>query len=318
MNLLSRRSRAVIALAAAVTLAAGVADARPGGGSGFGSRGSRTYSAPPSTATAPSAARPIERSQTLPGQTARPGMQPAPQVAQPRRFGFGTGLFAGLLGAGLLGALMGHGFFGGLAGFASILGLLLQVALIGGLIMLALRFFRRRSEPALAGMPGGYARSPLEGMTPPVGGSSSGPPSPRPGVRDEIGIGQADLAVFERALVEIQISYGREDVAALWNVATPEMAGYFQEELNDNARRGVVNKISGVRLLQGDLAEAWREGGADYATVAMRYALTDATVEKATGRVVAGDPNRAVEVTEIWTFRRDGGPWKLSAIQQTA
>jgi predicted lipid-binding transport protein (Tim44 family) len=95
------------------------------------------------------------------------------------------------------------------------------------------------------------------------------------------------------------------------------MAGYIQEEINENARNGVVNTVSNVRLVQGDLAEAWREGGTDYATVAMRYALTDVTTEKATGRIVDGDPNRVSEVTEIWTFRRDaGGPWKLSAIQQ--
>jgi predicted lipid-binding transport protein (Tim44 family) len=96
------------------------------------------------------------------------------------------------------------------------------------------------------------------------------------------------------------------------------MAGYLQEELNENARNGVINKSSNVRLLQGDLAEAWREGEADYATVAMRFSMNDTTVDKATGRVVAGDPNSPLEATEIWTFRRDrGGPWKLSAIQQS-
>jgi len=36
-----------------------------------------------------------------------------------------------------------------------------------------------------------------------------------------------------------------------------------------------------------------------------------------TGRVVDGDPSRAQEVTEFWTFRRSrGGTWMLSAIQQ--
>ena len=40
-------------------------------------------------------------------------------------------------------------------------------------------------------------------------------------------------------------------------------------------------------------------------------------MDKATGRIVDGDPERLVEATELWTFRRDGGgPWKLSAIQQ--
>jgi predicted lipid-binding transport protein (Tim44 family) len=139
------------------------------------------------------------------------------------------------------------------------------------------------------------------------------------GRSDEVGIGPQDYAAFERALTEVQTAYGREDVAALWNLATPEMAGYFQEELNENARQNVVNRLSNVRLLQGDLAEAWREGGTDYATVAMRYSLVDATVDRTTGRVVDGDRDKPVEVTEIWTFRRDnGGPWKVSAIQQPA
>src|SRR5690349_8683112 len=132
ITLKSRPGRNAVALGLAMALAAGAADARPGGGSSMGSRGSRTYSAPPSTATAPSTARPIERSTTQPGpQMQRPGVPaPQPQVAQPRRFGFGTGLMAGLLGAGLIGMLTGHGFLGGLAGLASVIGLLFQVALI--------------------------------------------------------------------------------------------------------------------------------------------------------------------------------------------
>jgi predicted lipid-binding transport protein (Tim44 family) len=80
----------------------------------------------------------------------------------------------------------------------------------------------------------------------------------------------------------------------------------------------VIKKSSGVRLLQGDLAEAWREGDTDYATVAMRFSINEVTLDNA-GRIVSGDPNTPTEATELWTFRRDrGGPWKLSAIQQTA
>lgn len=334
----SRTARSVSAVAGVLALlAASAAEARPGGGGSLGSRGSRTFDAPAATRTAPAPAAPIQRSQTSPSQVQPRPTAPVPQTAgQPRRFGFGTGLFAGLLGAGLLGALMGHGFFGGLAGIASFLGLLLQIGLIVGLVWLAVRFFRRRSEPqpAMAGA-GAYGRSALGGVGPtPMGGSPAGGPTagstpgggldlaaaPRMrGRSDEVGIGPQDYAAFERALVETQTAYGREDVAALWNLATPEMAGYFQEELNENRQRNVVNRLSEVRLLQGDLAEAWRERASEYATVAMRYALKDATVDRTSGRVVAGDRDIPVEVTELWTFRRDnGGPWKLSAVQQTA
>ena len=332
----SRRGRTAFALAGVLALAmAGVADARPGGksGGGFGSRGSRTFDAPAATRTAPTPpAGPIQRTQTTPSQVQpRPGAPIGQTAQQPRRFGFGTGLMAGLLGAGLLGALMGHGFLGGLAGIASLFGLLLQVALIGGLIYLAVRFFRRRSEPQPA-YAGGYGRSALDGSTGPTGPTGGGLGSPMAGLgggaaaspvrrerSDEIGIAPQDYAAFEKTLHDVQTAYGREDVAALWNLATPEMAGYFQEELNDNARNNVINKISDVRLVQGDLAEAWREGPTDYASVAMRYGLKDVTLDRTTGRVVEGDRDRAQEVTEVWTFRRDsGGPWKVSAIQQAA
>jgi predicted lipid-binding transport protein (Tim44 family) len=97
---------------------------------------------------------------------------------------------------------------------------------------------------------------------------------------------------------------------------TPEMLSYFSEQLSGNASRGLVNRIADVKLLQGDLAEAWREGGTDYATVAMKFALTDSMVERASGRVVEGGGRS--EITELWTFMRArGGDWLLSAIQQT-
>jgi predicted lipid-binding transport protein (Tim44 family) len=341
MNFSTRRGRAVVALAAALTLLGSVAEARVGRGSGgFGSRGSRTFEAPPATRTAPNPAGPIQRSQVPQNQLQnRPGVPPAGQVAQPRRFGFGTGLFAGLLGAGLLGMLFGNGFFGGLAGLGSILGLLVQVALIGLLISFAVRWFRRRQQPATAqayGRSGLGGTGPRPGPVPSTGGALGGmglgaglgglgglnrarvqDAPKRPGVRDEVGIGEADFTAFERKLHEVQGANSRQDVAAIWTLATPEMAGYIQEELNDQTSRGVVSTVSDLRLEQGDLAEAWREGETDYATVAMRFSLKEAVTEKATGRVVEGDPNLTTEVTELWTFRRDrGGDWKLSAIQK--
>jgi len=93
------------------------------------------------------------------------------------------------------------------------------------------------------------------------------------------------------------------------------MLSYFSEQLSENASRSLVNRVSGVKLLQGDLAEAWREGNVEYATVAMRFALTDSMVERSSGRTVeGGSPG---EVTEVWTFMRTrGGHWLLSAIQQ--
>ena len=97
-------------------------------------------------------------------------------------------------------------------------------------------------------------------------------------------------------------------------MTTPEMLYELSEELTANASRGLLNRISDVRFLQGDVAEAWRERDDEYATVAVRFSLLDQTVERATDRVVQTGPS---EVTELWTFRRTiGGRWFLSAIQQ--
>ena len=59
---------AAIAILAALVLIAGDADARGGGGKSFGSRGSRTFSPPPVTQTAPRPASPMERTMTQPSQ----------------------------------------------------------------------------------------------------------------------------------------------------------------------------------------------------------------------------------------------------------
>ena len=94
------------------------------------------------------------------------------------------------------------------------------------------------------------------------------------------------------------------------------MVSYFARDLEANKQRNVINKVAGTKLLQGDLAEAWREGETDYASVAMRYSLVDTYLDRASGRVVEG--GQPEEVTEVWTFLRPrGGNWELSAIQQT-
>jgi predicted lipid-binding transport protein (Tim44 family) len=357
MNGLSLRV-AALALASVAVVAAGVsvAEARAGRGFSSGSRGARTFQAPPPTPTAPRPVAPVERSMTQPGQPGlgQPGLgqsMPRAQAAVPAaQSRFGGGLMGGLLGAGLLGALLGYGFFGGLGGLASLFGFLLQIALIGGAILLALRFFRSRQQPALAGAgaplsrqaganaglprlgrPGANAAnfggSGLGGSG--LGGSGLGNPGlgdsglgasalGRAPARDEP-VSEADFNAFEEALHTIQTAYGQEDLATLRTRVTPEMASYFAEGIAENARDGLVNRVSGPILLQGDLAEAWSEGDTRYAAVAMRFSVIDTTVERASGRVVSGDPETPVEATEVWTFlKRGSGPWLLSAIQQVS
>ena len=311
-----RRSFAtLLAVGATLALLVGAADARAGGGFGLGSRGMRTFSAPSATTTAPSAA-PISRSMTQPGAATAGTPAAAPSGGLFGRPGglFGGGLFGGLaagfLGAGLFGMLFGHGMFGGLGGFSSIIGLLLQVGLVVIVGRMIWAWWQRQHQPAFAGGPA--LRDNLGGNGAGQTGSSGF------GAGAVVAPTPADFDAFEQLLGKVQTAYGAEDLAALRTHVTPEMLSYFSEQLSENASRGVVNEISGVKLLQGDLSEAWREGDVEFATVAMRYSLIDRTVDRSSRSIVDGSMTPQ-EVTELWTFMRArAGHWLLSAIQQTA
>jgi predicted lipid-binding transport protein (Tim44 family) len=312
---------ALLAVAGALTLVATEADARAGGGFSGGSRGARTFSAPSITRTAPTAAQPMQRTVTQPGSFGNPAAAPASGGLFGRPggglFGGGMlgGLAAGFLGAGLFGMLFGHGLFGGLGGISSLFGLLLQIGLVVIVARLAWAWWQRRQQqPAFAGpaMRNGLNGGGLGGMG--LGGGAGAAPASGPS--DQLGIKPADFDAFEKLLGEVQTAYAAEDLGALRVRVTPEMLSYFAEDLAQNASRGVHNQVSDVQLLQGDLAEAWREGSTDYATVAMRFSLVDKTVDRASGQLVEGSTSPR-EVTELWTFRRGpGGAWLLSAIQQ--
>jgi predicted lipid-binding transport protein (Tim44 family) len=230
-----------------------------------------------------------------------------------RAGGFMGGLAAGFLGAGLLGMLFGGGLFGGLGGLSSILGLIIQIALVVLVVRLAMSWWQRRHTPQAAyagpgaGPDPGSQTSYRSGLSGFGFGANNAPLEIKP----------ADYEAFERLLGETQAAWSNEDVAKLHTLATPEMVSYFEKDLAENRARNVVNKVSSTKLLQGDLAEAWREGETDYATVAMRFSMIDKTVDRNTGATVAGS-EQPTEATEVWTFaRRPGGNWELSAIQQT-
>jgi predicted lipid-binding transport protein (Tim44 family) len=298
----------VLSLALPLMLAASSADARIGGGLSSGSRGTRSFSAPPSTSTAPNAAQPFNRTFSEPGSSGLGASTAGGGFFNRPGGGMLRGLAAGFLGAGLLGMLFGGGMFGGLGGLSSLFGLILQIGLIVIVVRLAMSWWQRRATPAYAD---GANRAPSGASTYRTGsgfglGSGSAP----------LEIVPADYEAFERLLSDIQAAWSNEDVAKLHTLATPEMVSYFTDDLQRNKARNVVNKVSATKLLQGDLAEAWREGESDYASVAMRFSMIDKTLDRVSGRLVEGSEQPS-EATEVWTFLRPrDANWELSAIQQ--
>ncbi|MDB5538534.1 MAG: hypothetical protein JWQ89_261 [Devosia sp.] len=291
-------------------VAVDTAQARRGGS--FGSRGMFTQRSVPATPAAPRVTPPVQR--TMTNGTQQNANRVGAPMARPSLFGgFGGALLGGLLFSGLFGMLFGFGF----GGFGGMLALLVQVAIIGLIVAF---FLRRRQRPAVAG--GGPLPYQARNPSPNYGGGPAAASTPRSnasrraGARDQIGITDADLAVFEKRLAELQDAYSREDYDALRRITTPEVMSYLAEELAENAAKGVRNEVYDVKLLAGDVAEAWRENGTDYATVAMRYESRDVMRDRTTGQVVSGD-DRVTQTAEVWTFvRRPGTNWLVSAIQE--
>jgi predicted lipid-binding transport protein (Tim44 family) len=313
---------AALLLAAPIAMVAVDADARAGRGGGFGSRGSRTWSTPAPSTVAP---RPggIERSMQQPTTPGTPGMASRAPTTAPtsggffNRMGFGGGLMTGLLGAGLIGMLFGGGLFSGLGSLASFLGLALQLVLVFFVARWVIGMFRRRNEPAYAGAPSGSSgRAEMQPAQSPVkmASASGAPAGYGAGQQSEVQLGQADYDEFERLLGEVQTAYGRQDLETLRRNVTPEVVSYMSNDLSEDASQGVVNRISDVKLLDGDLVEAWREADKEYVTVGMRYSLNDRMENRDTGELVEQGPP---EAAELWTFMRSrGGRWILSAVQQ--
>lgn len=335
-NRLTKLTAAMVLGLIASFAAVDFAEARRAGGGGFGSRGARTYQAPAPTRTAPNNAAPMERSMTPNTGTNTQANRPAAgaqNAAAAQRSGgmfgnFGRSMLGGLLVGGLIGMMLGNG----LGGLAGMFGLLLQVAVIALIAMFVMRMFANRRQTATAGagnagaQPFGAAKS----ATPQAGfGSRTPSVNPfeakqaetpaAPVVEEEpMDVGQEELDRFEQMLSEIQTAYGREDYTALRKLATPEAMSYLAEELGEIASSGMRNEVKDVKLLQGDVSEAWREGNVEYATVAIRYSAIDVMLDRNTGAVVEGNPDEPVESVEVWTFTRvDGGDWLLAAIQGT-
>lgn len=272
----------------------------------MGSRGSRSWEN--------NGAQPLNRS-LRPPPAAQPGF--APPSGYPaygggsffQRHPFLTGLAGGALGSWLFGHSAGARGLGGGAGSA--LGTLLWIVIIVAIAWFLLRLWRRGAiSPGWRGRGGGFPIRPAQtvGMAAARG-------------RD-VNLADADLQAFQRLHAAVQDAWSTGDLTTLSRLMTPEMAGYFSEELTRNASQGVRNIVRDVRLLKGELSESWEERDLQYATAYLRWSAIDYVVRigAAPGtaqEIVGGDPRAPVETEEVWTFvRRRGGGWLLSAIQQ--
>jgi predicted lipid-binding transport protein (Tim44 family) len=220
------------------------------------------------------------------------------------------GLFATSLIAMTAGSLFG------VSAIVGVVGMLLLFALVGGAIYFVVNFLRGRVQPASA--PAHDPRVAPRGNTPnrsPFTFSDGAAP-----LVTALTLNTDDFDSFERLLGEIQTSYRREDADELGARTTPEMFSYFSREIFENRQQVLRHEASDVKLLRGELSEAWHESGSDYATLAMSYSWDAVAVDRVTGEAVSEAPGQSSQAAELWTFRRDDRArddgWQLSAIQQ--
>jgi hypothetical protein len=290
-----------------LALAPSLAEARAGksfsfggssGLSGMGSRGSRTFEQ--------NGAAPIARSMTPQSPSMLPGAASSYGGSFFQQHPFLTGLAGGFLGSLL---------FHSLGGFGMALGGLMTMAILGLLIWIVVRLF------AGGWMAGGRSMGMMMPRSVGAAAAPIGSAATRYRGRD-ITVNDNDLNAFQVIHANVQDAWGHGDLGRLRQLMTPEMLSYFSEELTRNASQGVQNVVSNVRLLQGDISEAWEEGDLQYATAYLRWSAIDHVLRLGHGptapdAVIGGDARTPVEQEEVWTFvRRPGGNWLLSAIQQ--
>jgi predicted lipid-binding transport protein (Tim44 family) len=304
--------------------------ARVGGGRSFGSRGSRSFTAPRSTpAPAPVA----------PSQGAK--QYGAPAAPAPASSPFGGGGFlrsmAGGLAGGMLGAMLFRslGFAGGAGGTGSAGGTdggigMMDILLIGALLYGIYWFIkRRRRVQAAANAPGAYCREALA-TDPGLAAPAMQPYEPAPQESDIAAglhhIRQMDPPFEEKSFTDgcldlffrIQGAWTNRDMTGVRNLLTDEMFTTFTGEAEQLRAKKRVNRLENIAVRAVEIMEIWQEKGEDFITVKVYANLLDYTVDEGSGEVLSGSKTEPVKFSEFWTFTRPVGdhPWKLSAINQ--
>ncbi|MBI4536718.1 MAG: Tim44 domain-containing protein [candidate division NC10 bacterium] len=303
--------------------------ARAGGGGSFGSRGTRTFSRPSRTYSAPSPLTAPKPQPSGPQATPTPTQQPAPSPMGGLWRTMAGGVLGGMLG-GLLFSSFGHagGFgAGGGWGFG-----LMDLLLLGGIAYLVFWMFRRNRarEAPVSGYYEGAAAEPYARTE--AAAVSTLEPAATAAAEDRVrGIGhirQMDPGFNEPSFTEwctdtffrIQAAWMRREIEGLRSVLTEEMAASFREQMEAAQARGQVNRLENITVRSVEITEAWQERGQDYVTVRFLANLLDYTVEEVSGKVVAGSVAEPMKFEEYWTWVRPVGPnpWRLSAIHQPA
>lgn len=324
---------------AALTVIPEDAEARRfGGGSSFGSRGSRSFSVPrQSTSRSTTATNPT--SQRRPANTAA--------ATAGGRSGFGSGLMGGIGGL-LLGGMIGSMLFGGGGGMAGGAGAgggigFLEIVLIGGAIWFLFRWYKRKQATSSSAAYGGgtqpstMPQGPMDFSS--MGGQSSNQDGYTSGDNqnfdqplDEVSqgieyISQTDpnfqeeqfLDGAKMAFQQIQGAWSDWSVDRLRSLMTDRMGAMAEAQAAERKAQGVRDIIEKINFNKVEVSEAWQESGENWITVRFMVSMIEYSTDVG-GKLLEGSQDTPVEVEEYWTFTRPVGAqdpnWFLASVQQ--
>jgi len=320
MRTMSRLLSGVVILTVLAMVVPDEVWARAGGGMSSGSRGTRSYSSPSRTYSAPS---PSTSPSTRPTPAPAPMAQPAPAG------GFLRSMAGGIVG-GLLGGMLFRslGFAGGADGAGGGGGFgMMDMLLLAGIAYLIYWFVRRKRAAQEA--PATAYSSQMVGDVYGSGAPTATLDAPGWQQDRDRGLGhlrQMDPGFDEAAFREmctdrffqIQAAWMRRDADKLRPLLTEEMQGVFGKQIAAAKAKRQINKLENITVRSVELTEAWQESGQDYITARLLANLLDYTVDDTTGTIVDGSDSAPVKFEEFWTWVRPVGKndWRLGAINQ--
>jgi predicted lipid-binding transport protein (Tim44 family) len=99
-------------------------------------------------------------------------------------------------------------------------------------------------------------------------------------------------------------AFAEGNTEALKPLLSPEVFGNFDRAIKDRKEAGEVLKETLVGINSSDVVEAFMEGPVANVTIKFVSDQVNVTHDRE-GKVVSGDPETSVEVTDFWTFGRD-------------
>lgn len=117
---------------------------------------------------------------------------------------------------------------------------------------------------------------------------------------DEAGFEKGSRAAFEY----IVASFAAGDRAKLRPLLNDEVYGNFESAIDARETAGQTHETTLVRIKSADIVDARMENPTALVTVKYVSEQINVTRDK-TGQTVEGNPDRIVDVTDLWTFARN-------------